>query len=63
MKRPLIQNNDEDIVKILALLKQSDSVELKLIVPESEHRSAMMALDLDVLDAEFRQVCFLILPT
>jgi hypothetical protein len=62
MKRPLIQNNDKDIAKVLTLLKHSDSVELKLTVPESDQRSALMALDLDILGAEFRQVVFFDTP-
>ena len=29
--------SDEDVAKVMALIKGSDSVELKLTVPESEH--------------------------
>ena len=54
--------NDYDIVKALAILKDSDSVELKLTVQESDQRSAIMALGMDVLDAEFRQVIFFDTP-
>jgi hypothetical protein len=62
MKPPLTHIADEDIAEVLSLLKNSDSVELKLTVPESDHRSAIMALDIDVLDAEFRQIVFLDTP-
>ena len=51
-----------DVVEALALLKQSDSVELKVTVQESDQRSAIMALGMDVLDAEFRQVVFFDTP-
>jgi hypothetical protein len=62
LKSPLIQTNDDQIGEALALLKDSDSVELKVTVPDSDHRSAIMALDMDVLDAEFRQVVFFDTP-
>ena len=41
----------EQLVEMLALAKQSDSVELKLTVPDSDQRSAISALDMDPLDA------------
>jgi hypothetical protein len=62
MKRPLTQTTDGEIAKTLALLKDCDSVELKITVPDSDHRSAIMALGIDVLDAEFRQVVFFDTP-
>jgi hypothetical protein len=43
-------------------MKGSDSVELKLTVPEGDHRSAIAALGLDPLDAQIRQVFFLDTP-
>jgi hypothetical protein len=58
MKSSMMHRNDDQITEALALLKESDSVELKLTVQDSDHRSAIMALDMDVLDAEFRQVVF-----
>ena len=48
--------------KLLALLTDVDAVELKLTVPDSDQRSIAMALDLDVLEAEFRQVVFFDTP-
>ena len=62
MKSPLMRTNDDQIEEALAVFKDSDSVELKLTVPDSDHRSAVMALDMDVLDAEFRQVVFFDTP-
>jgi hypothetical protein len=47
---------------MIALMKDSDSVELKLTVPESDHRSALAALELDPLDAQIRQVFFFDTP-
>ena len=53
---------DEDLTKLMALIRGSDSVELKLTVPESDHRSAVAGLDLDPLDAQIRQVVFFDTP-
>jgi hypothetical protein len=46
----------------MALIKDSDSVELKLSVPEGDHRSTAMALEMDPLDAQIRQVSFFDTP-
>ena len=46
----------------MELIKDSDSVELKLTVPESEHRSTIEALEMDPLDAQIRQVFFFDTP-
>lgn len=54
--------SDEDLIAVMALIKGSDSVELKLTVPESDQRSAIVALGLDPLDAEIRQVFFFDTP-
>src|SRR5579862_1200531 len=61
MKRQ-VQVTDDDMVKALAVLKDCDSVELKLTVQESDQRSAIMTLGIDILDAEFRQVVFFDTP-
>ncbi len=53
---------DERIVKALNLFKDADSVELKLTVPDTDRRSTIEALDLDVLDAKLRQVTFFDTP-
>ncbi len=44
---------------MLALASGADSVELKLTVPDTHHRSTIDALGLDPLDAQIRQVFFL----
>ena len=50
--------------ELLALTKEADTVELKLTVPEtgSGFRSTVAALEMDVLDAQIRQVFFLDTP-
>jgi hypothetical protein len=54
--------SDEQLPEFLALLKKSDSVELKLTVPESAHYSVAATLDLDPLEAQMRQVFFFDTP-
>lgn len=48
----------EQLQEAFALMKRADSVELKLSVPESAHRSTLKALRIDPLDAQIRQVYF-----
>jgi hypothetical protein len=52
----------DDLVKVLRLARESDSVELKLTVPERSYRSAAAALGVDPLDAQIRQVFFFDTP-
>ena len=52
------QLTDEGIVQVLSLLKNTDSVELKVTVPDADRHSAVLELDLDVLDCDLRQVVF-----
>ena len=52
----------EQIAEMLDLLKGSDSVELKLTVPEHDQRSAVVALGMDPLEAQIRQVFFFDTP-
>jgi len=52
----------EELVRLLALIKESDSVELKLTVPEGAQRSAIQALRMDPLEAQIRQVFFFDTP-
>ncbi|MEP7224925.1 MAG: adenylate cyclase [Actinomycetota bacterium] len=54
--------SDEDLARVLELAKQSDSVELKLTVPASDQRKAIVALELDPLEAQIRQVFFFDTP-
>jgi hypothetical protein len=59
---PRAFKNDAELAQLLSLVKGSDSVELKLTVPESAQRSAIDALGLDALDAQIRQVFFFDTP-
>jgi hypothetical protein len=52
----------EDLTKLLSLIKEADSVELKLTVPETDQRSAVVSLGLDPLQAQIRQVFFFDTP-
>jgi hypothetical protein len=54
----LTELSDEELGRLLSLLKGADSVELKLTVPEGHHRSAAVALGMDPLQAQLRQVFF-----
>jgi hypothetical protein len=54
--------SDEDLQQVAGLVKGSDSVELKLTVPEEHHRSTAVALGMDPLDAQMRQVFFFDTP-
>ena len=47
---------------MLVLIKDADSVELKLTVPASDHRATVAALDMDALDSQIRQVYFFDTP-
>ena len=53
---------NEEVARLLELLKGADSVELKLTVPEPHQRSTVAALDLDPLEAQIRQVFFFDTP-
>jgi hypothetical protein len=52
----------DDLMRMLTLIKDSDSVELKMTVPESAYRSTAAALGLDPLQAQLRQVFFFDTP-
>jgi hypothetical protein len=54
--------SNEEVVRLLDLLKGADSVELKLTVPEPHQRSTVAALGLDPLEAQIRQVFFFDTP-
>ena len=56
------QLTDNQFSKALNLIKNADSVELKLTVSDTDRSSAITALDMDVLDAELRQVVFFDTP-
>ena len=59
---PASSLTNEQLVEMLGLIKGADSVELKLTVPETDHRSAVAALGIDPLDAQVRQVVFFDTP-
>jgi hypothetical protein len=54
--------SDEQLGELLELIKESDSVELKLTVPESHQTSTVAALGMDPLQAQIRQVFFFDTP-
>jgi hypothetical protein len=53
---------DEQLPRLMELIHDSDSVELKLTVPEEYGRSAASALSVDPLEAHIRQVFFFDTP-
>ncbi len=57
-----LQLSQEEMGRLLALVDDADSVELKLTVPEADQRSAVTALGMDPLDAQIRQVFFFDTP-
>jgi hypothetical protein len=54
--------SDEELAELLDLIKESDSVELKLTVPEFHQRTTVVALGMDPLQAQIRQVFFFDTP-
>jgi hypothetical protein len=54
--------SDDDLQKMLALVRDADSVELKLTVHETARASAAAALGVDPLEAQIRQVFFFDTP-
>ena len=54
--------SDVQLTELLSVLPTSDSVELKLTVPDSQQRSTVAALGMDPLEAQIRQVVFFDTP-
>jgi hypothetical protein len=54
--------SDKQLVKMLALMRDADSVELKLTIPDEHQRSAIVSLGMDPLDGQIRLVYFLDTP-
>lgn len=54
--------SDEDLVELLKLIQDADSVELKVTVRARDQRSALQALGMDPLDAQVRIVYFFDTP-
>jgi len=53
---------DAQLVELLDLAKEADSVELKVTVPDKAQRSSVRALGIDPLDAQIRQIFFFDTP-
>ena len=53
---------DAELPRLLELIQEADSIELKLTVPESHHSATVAALGLDPLEAQIRQVFFFDTP-
>jgi hypothetical protein len=53
---------DAQLSEVLALIKEAKTVELKLTVPQDSYRTTAIALGLDPLDAQLRQVVFFDTP-
>jgi hypothetical protein len=56
--KPPTPLTESQLREFFGLIKGADSVELKLTVPESDHRSAVRDLGMDPLNAQIRQVFF-----
>jgi hypothetical protein len=52
----------DELREVLALARDSDSVELKLTVPENQQRSTILGLGMDPIDAQIRLVHFFDTP-
>jgi hypothetical protein len=61
-KVPPTTLSGEQLGEVMRMLKDVDSVELKLIVPIGVHRATIQKLDLDPVEAEARQVFFFDTP-
>jgi hypothetical protein len=59
---PPLARSDDDLRRLVGLIKEADSVELKLSVPERAQLSAIRSLGLDPLQAQIRQVFFFDTP-
>lgn len=59
---PPLARTEAELQKLVGLLKEVDSVELKLTIPEVAQFTAVRALGLDPLQAQLRQVFFLDTP-
>lgn len=61
-KKRLSELSGDELTQLLSLIGGSDSVELKLTVPEQGQRSTVAALGLDPLEAQIRQLFFFDTP-
>jgi hypothetical protein len=58
----LVALDDADLQQLVDLAAGADSVELKLTVPDSHHRSTILALGMDPLESQIRLVTFFDTP-
>ena len=54
--------SDQELGRLIKLVQESDTVELKLTVPDTDLRSTVVALGMDALDAQIRQIFFFDTP-
>ena len=54
--------SEQQLEEMMELLRGADTVELKLSIPAEHHRSTVVALGMDVMDAQIRQVFFFDTP-
>lgn len=62
MSLKITSSEDQRIAEALKLVEDVERIEFKLTVRDTERASAIEALDLDVLEAELRQVVFFDTP-
>ena len=60
--RKIVELPGEELAALFGLISGSDSVELKVTLPEEAQRSAIAALGLDPLEVQIRQVFFFDTP-
>jgi hypothetical protein len=58
----LNEMSGDDLAELLGLIGSSDSVELKVTLPEQEQQATIASLGLDPLEAQIRQVFFFDAP-
>ena len=54
--------SDADMGKVMRLVRDADSVELKVTIPGGEHRATIQGLPMDPVEAQPRQVFFFDTP-
>jgi hypothetical protein len=54
--------SDQQLSELIALLDGTDTVELKLTIPDTNQRSTVTSLGMDPLDAQIRQIYFFDTP-
>src|SRR5512135_3456280 len=54
--------SDADLANVMALIRDADTVELKVTVPAEAHRATIQGLPMDPVEAQPRQVFFFDTP-